>query len=331
MEQNGKIIGNAEELQYILPGRTFHSTWASPEAFARHIEDHSASDCWERDNAYQSGNASFCGTETMQEAVNLAKNGWKEGAEKIEKLRSHIQSLYPKTPKYTRYGVAGTTPNVARAVAGNLFNMRLPEEGLSKKKPVITLVCNMFANWSVDKDAISNRAAAVAAIVDQIETEGFACEVISTALTSANYRGERGFSAATSIIIKQSHQPVDLMRMAFGLGHAAMFRRLIFADWQLEKSCEAGLGSGLGSACGSYSKEDLAKMAEKSLYFVPSAEDCSKFFKDDDASATEGIKFLMNALRKQGCPAFKKMTEDEKDKVELLTEDLDDDYDDDED
>lgn len=331
MSQNGKIIGNAEELQYILPGRSFHSTWSSPESLAKYIASHDDSDTWQRgDSAYKDGSEKFHATKNMYEALDLARSGWKEGAEKIERLRSFIKSRHPTALTRVRYGIAGSTPNVPRAVAGNRFNMRLPVEGKSRKRPVLTLVCNMCANWSIDATQISNRAAAVAAMIDEIEAQGFSCEVVSTALTRGNvWSGRKEFTAATSVIVKPSHQPVDTMRLAFGTGHAAMFRRLIFADWQLEPSCQEGLGEGLGSASGSYSKEDLEEMAERNIYFVPSCEGHADIFKDDDSTADKGLDFVIDALRQQGCPAFPKMTEDELSKATSLAAGAEDEDDDD--
>lgn len=299
-EDGRKIIGDGAQLDYLLPKQTFHSTWDSPEAYSRYIESLDPKNSWNGSDSWNSS-SSFYGSKNMDEAVSLCRYGWKEGADKIEKLRSAIQAANPKSPKMIKYGLAGTTPNVPRAVAGNLFNMRLPEGARSAKKPVITLVANMSASCMIDAQMICNRAAAIAAIIDEIEGAGYACEVIATAMT----RGHRdGFKAATSIIVKPSHQPVDTMKLAFSLGHSSFFRRMMFADWEVEPMCQSGLGYGLGHVGGGY-KEETKELLEKGIYMLPSNQERSKYFTDDKTAMTMGLPFLLQHLKELGCPPFK--------------------------
>lgn len=303
--EDGRVIhGNGAQLDYLMPKQTFQSVWESPEAFARYIETLDRSKSWGKMGFDE--DEQFTGTKDMDEALKLAKYGWKEGADQIEKLRSRIQAANPKSPKMIRYGLAGSTPNVPRAVSGNIFNMRQPEKAKSHKKPVITLVSNMVAAWYVNKDAISNQAATIAAIVDEVESQGYSCEVIATAM-SRGY-GKDKFQAATSIIIKHSHQPVDTMKLAFGLGHASLFRRMIFADWCAEKTCKNGLGSGLGSVGGGFAKEQ-EELLEKGVYLLPSVQEKPAFFETEEVAMEKGLPYLMQHLKDMGCPPFKDIPE----------------------
>jgi hypothetical protein len=298
-----KIFGNGLQLDHLLPKQTYHSLWESPEAFARYIETITGKSSW-CEAGLDKGDESFYGTKTMEDALVLAKNGWTEGAEKVEALRSRIAAANPKAPKLIQHGIAGATPNVARAVAGNIFNMRVPDASKSHKKPVITLMANMSANCMISKDSISNRAAVICALVDEIENSGYSCEVIATAMSRGSWNGDSNFKAATSVIIKASHQPVDIKKLAFGIGHASMFRRLIFADWGSEKRCKSGLGHGLGNAgCGF--KEEEKEMLDKGIYLLPSAETRQELFKDDATSMEQGLPYIMQFLKEKGCPPFR--------------------------
>lgn len=313
----GKIIGNAAQIAHLIKGRHYHSTWSSPEAFARYIQKADKKTAW-NDSGWYLGNAEWSGTETMDEALDLALNGWKEGAEKVEKLINKIHALHPIRKKPVKYAMAGALPDVPRAVSGNIMNMKDLGSAASRKRPIITLLCDMGVNCGVSAEAITNRAAVVAAVIDQIESAGYACEVVSTALTSG--WGKGGFNAATSVMAKDSNQPVDLKRLAFALGHSSMFRRLIFADWGLEPSCHEGLGHGLGH-CGvgfNLTPEDRAKH----IYELPSIEDHWRKYDTDDKAMTEGLAHTVRELQLQSCPAFPALSKEEKEKKDLTASDI---------
>lgn len=293
------LIGNAKELNDLIPGFDYHSAWDTPEAFSRHVEAMDKKEAWS--DAGWDGDMHFTGTKNMDEALLLAAEGWKEGATRVERLRSGILAANPTLPKVIKFSLAGSYPDVPRAISGNPINMRTTDLAKSRRRPVITLLSNMSANCGVDKAAITNRAAVVAAIIDQIEAAGYACEVIATAPTRGSmWRGCSEFKALTSIMVKKSSQPVDLVRLAYGLGHASMFRRLIFADWGIYKPLEDKIGSGLGSSC-SFERKPLN---EKGIYVLPSAEGNSSKFKTEEIAAKEGLDFIIKSLTAQGCPAF---------------------------
>ena len=302
--------GDAPDIERLFTPTTYMSTWASPEAFARRIKSINKKDAWQK-TAWETVNYGdegdgWSGTKTMEGALELMENGWKEGADLIERVRTQILAQNPIRKKAVVYGIVGGVPDVPRAVAGDLKNMKDMGTTASRRRPVITLLCNMAANCGVSATAISNRAAAVAAVVDEIEAAGFSCEVITTATTAGGgWDGQKGFSAMTSIVIKRSDQPVDILKMAYTLGHASMFRRMIFADWGINQECKTGLGQCLGH---SYS-DDFDSLREKNIYSIPSAEECREKFKDETTTATVGLKFLVDGLRKQGCPAFPKWEE----------------------
>lgn len=306
-EDGRRVIGDGHQIDHLIPGQTYHSTWDSPEAFSRYIEGLDRNRSW-KSSGWDRGDKDFYGTGTMDEALQLSRYGWKEGAAKIEALRAKIKAANPTRPKLIKYAIAGAVPNVPRAVAGNLFNMREPRQGKSLKKPVITLVANMSANCTITPDMISNRAAVIAALIDEIENAGYSCEVMATAMSRGGWSpfggGDDKFKAATTVIVKPSHQPVDLMKLSFAVGHAAMFRRLIFADWCAEPSTKNGLGSGLGNAGGGFQEEEAA-LLEKGIYLLPSAETMSQYFKNDDTTMDKGLPYIIQYLKDKGCPAFK--------------------------
>jgi hypothetical protein len=257
----------------------------------------------------------------MEEAAKIAQDGWVEGAEQAIRVRDRILAAYPPQKRPVKYGIAGTVPNIAKAVAGDLMNMRVPDEDKSRRRPVITLISNMAGSCMVDQKALSNRAAVVAALVDQIEAAGYSVEVMSTAYASSSYRRKDAFLYAVSVMAKPSDQPVDMKRLTFALGHASMFRRFVFADLGTQDIIRRNIGSGLG-----YTSEiSIKSLEEKSVFYLPSCNKNSKFFKDEEKALTDGRQYMIDCLTKQKCPAFynrKKFTDDDEARINKLNEDL---------
>lgn len=311
MDENIKHRGNAKELTEFIPvlhgKKGYHSTWSTPEAFTNHIKHLERSKAW-TDAGWEHG-SDWSGTKDMESAIKLAEDGWKEGIEQVERVRNRTAYKHPVQNRTVRYDLAGTVPNVPRAIAGNVFNMKAPEATKSRRRPVITLVSNMAANCGVSAETISNRSAVVAAIIDQIETAGFACEVIATATTKgSSWGGEKNFASAVSVVVKKSDQYADVKRLAFSLGHTAMFRRMVFADWGTDEANKGGLGRSLGSNLEIVPDED---MNFKNIYSLPSPERMEKLFRTEEVASTDGFDFLIKSLKAQKCPAFPPFTEQE--------------------
>ena len=312
-------VGDAPHITRLLgeniERKTFLSSHSSPEKFARYLQEFTSEDCWRgEDNVYKSCREDFTGVKHIREAFDMAIYGWKDGGETIEKARSFINALNPIRPQLVRYGIAGTTPNVPRAIAGNILNMRLPDKKPSKKNKTITIVYNMCEAWMANKDNICNKAAVTAALVDEIEAKGFSVEVIATAAT-----GNTRMRAVTRCCVKESHHPVDINRLAFSLGHSAMFRGMMFASWESDHFC-SDLGYGLGIVS---TTQPTVELCEKQIYTITSGHYDNPLkidmFDTVDLAAGPGLQAMIKQLRKQGCPAFTKWTEQddalEKDEV----------------
>lgn len=296
IREGGRVRkGNALYLERYVPGTKYASCWESPESFAKYIEGVKRSDAW-HDSGWERGD-DFSGSKCMEDTIGQARYGWPEGAEAASKIRDRVLAENPVRKEPIKYGIAGAYPNVPRAIAGDPMNMRVMDATKTKKKPVITLVCNMSAPWYVSAKCISNRAASVAAIVDQIETAGYCCEVVAIATTKAS----KNFTVCTSVMIKPSHQPVDIGRLAFGLGNSGMFRRMVFADWGGDRHCKE-LGGGLGHV---YPMEPSPEFKEQNIFFLPEMVRNSEMFDTPEKCSTEGVQFLINCLHEQECPAFK--------------------------
>lgn len=300
---NSKVAGDAWDMHEYMDPKDYHSVWSSPEKFGRYIASQSENKAW-CNAGWRKGEKDFFGTRNMQEAMDILNKGWKQGAEKVEKLRNRIIAQNPMGPRMVKYGMAGAVPSVPRAVAGNILNMKNPDNALTKKKPIITLMADMGASCNISPDTISNKAAVIAVLVDQIEAKGFSCEVVGTSLSKGYGSSKIGdrFNSAITVRVKESHQPADIARIAYAIGHASFFRRFVFADKGLEPICKDGLGHGLGYS-GDFQRDKFMK--DKNIFFLPSLQNVSEKFKTEELAATDGLDYLLYHLKGQGCPAFK--------------------------
>lgn len=292
----GGSVGDAPDLVEMMPEVNHHAAFSSLNALADHVARIDKNSAWQ-DAAWE--NESFYGSESMEHTLSLAQNGWEEGVAHVESMRKLVEAKRPPALRPSKYNMVGAFPNVPRAIAGNPMNMvnLALVQNRSRKKKLITLVIHIGALCNVDQQALTNRAAVLAAVVDQIESKGFACDIICTCL-SHGY-GKNPFRSMVSARVKASHQPVDISRLAFALGHASMFRRFSFAEKGIYEPCREGLGYGLGCT-----EEFEEGFFGPDIYVIPSSNQCHKLFETEIKASTEGVDFIIETLAKQKCPAF---------------------------
>ena len=289
---NTPIMGDAPDLAALLGTDTTHlRAFSSPEKLAEHVSamgkgwhDSTWDVCAERRRFTQS--------ESMAHAISMARNGWQAGAEQAARLRDKINASNPRGPRVVKFDVAGARAHVPRALAGNPAHMIRNDVTQLKRRPLVALVSDMCVSYDVPAECLINRAATIAAVVDSIEAAGFSCRVVSAAVSQSN-----SVTAAVACTVKDNAAPVDIARIAYGLGHPAMFRRLCFAAWS-DHTRTKPLGGGLGYI------QSIKPPRDGETYLLPSAENCCDAFRTETMAAEHGLKFMVDTLRRQGCPAF---------------------------
>jgi hypothetical protein len=295
------IRGNAPELRDLITGvkapRQFWTLFNTPEALADYV---AGAKGYYDDSAWKRDDVSFYGTRSMAESVDLAKQGWPEGADNANRLRDRINAANPIGPRVIRYDVAGAYPSVPRALSGNPLNMRRAIPATLKRRPVITLVSDMSSNCSVDAKALANRAAVVAALLDAIEGARFSAHVIAVGTgDSRGERDQREFIAVTAVTLKEPEQPADIGRLAFGLGHPSMLRRFCFGSWVVDQWTKPYVGMHAA-----YPWSPTRSDESRSIFTLPGLNDTQRHFMTEEKAATEGLALMIRELSKQGCPAF---------------------------
>lgn len=180
-----------------------------------------------REHSY--GRDPFFGCATWDEAVHLARNGWKKGE---DRARQYAARLFAKVasqleqPRFN-YDVEGLDFDVARVVMGEpeCWLHQYPDITPAPGR-VITVVYNCGKSAGVSSEIVLARGAVVAALVMLLEHAGYPVELIARADTS-NWGSNLWIHQIVKV--KRAGQPLNLPEVAFTLAHAAMHRRFFFS------------------------------------------------------------------------------------------------------
>ena len=186
-----------------------------------------------RAESWRDGDGLWHGTGTFNEAVEIARRGWPEGAAKALELRAEVEYavrdlINARATSYT-FDVAGEFVDVGRYLSGEpeCFGSESQDYG-NNVKPVVKIVANLAASGSVSTKSLFVRGAAIIAAVDVLEALGRRVEVW-IAKGSARARGSDSGAHESHVLIKKADQPIDIDRLGFAIAHPACLRRLCFS------------------------------------------------------------------------------------------------------
>jgi hypothetical protein len=240
----------------------------------------------------------------MAAALTLARDGWQEGADRAIPLLERVKISRPTRKALARYDVAGATPNVARYLAGNPLCMRQPAQ-VDRHSPVITLLAPTQAPWNIPPRVFEAGAVAALAIVDRLEDAGIRVEILagrresseSEGTLEADGRNNRlGYRSEIWARLKSAGDALDLPRVAFGLGHPAVHRRLFFGMGEMHPAFKKSLIGMQGYAIG------MGKLERPhGVYVLPGMREYHTAKVADPVAAFDhAIAFL----KSQACPGL---------------------------
>jgi len=196
-------------------------------------------------------------------ALGLARSGWKEIGDEIDKLLRSLQLDVDKDDIKYHFDVSGEEIDVSRYLAGDpecYLDPRLTDGGKLGTR-VINLWLKVGDNCSTDATTLKNRGMYYATLVRALEQSG---KSVGVTLYVACQSRNTNAKTLTTIRIKKPCEHLDPNTLAFWIAHPAAFRRIIFRLWELlpdETRDEMGFRDGHGYG-GSYKlgeiPEDLA-------------------------------------------------------------------------
>jgi hypothetical protein len=195
---------------------------------------------------------SWAGTEDMAGALNLARNGWAEGVEIAGPLCAEITDKVTTLVEieHVNYDVEGIGLDVATYLNGEpeCWQKFEKETGEGQGIKHIRIVMDVTVSGGIDKNVITARGAAVAALIQGLEFAG--CRVQLEVLPLCN-----GKAWESRVLVKSADQDLDMSRVIFALAHPAMLRRIGFA---LQEGCpERDNNYGYGPCSDAIDKGDL--------------------------------------------------------------------------
>lgn len=176
----------------------------------------------------------WMGTETWEDAKNLAVNGWPEGLERVRKLTAplydRVSNRVLKPQPY--FDVEGMSVDMTRLMEGDpecVLNFRNSEETADASGKHVHIMVNVFITSGFSAEDAFRRGAALCALVDILESTGRTVTV--DALMGAWGRDE-GVKIETIVPIKKAGETLNMEQLAFITCHVSMCRRLGFACWE---------------------------------------------------------------------------------------------------
>ncbi len=225
------------------------------ESFMDYITDDNRVRGWKTRSSQrlEEKNGCFFRTENFGEALNLAKNGWKEGLEKITQRLPLLLSIGRSKTRIN--DVAGDLPDIGRFIAGNPDSMTRRVINMGMKRPVIDLLYNGTFAARIEPDTIINYGAAVAVVIDELENSGF---TVGLKICSASQNS--GVRLSPLVTLKKPGEVTELDRLIFFTAHPSFLRRLVFS-YKESTITQSQCGSSYGSCV------ELWEVPSDTVYF----------------------------------------------------------------
>lgn len=187
----------------------------------------------------------FTQTESLTEALNIAKLGWKKGKDIIEKLTKEHEDAFVKLFPRQDFDMqlqsseTGEIVNVEAAIQNlpeNMFTFYQDEEKLRKLQSgkLQRIIISGEIPWYIDSDTIFNRGSIISSMIHIMELYGFRTELWLCHIREGHYNSNEFVKYFYRI--KSFDSNLDLGLLAFVSAHPSMIRRINFALLEQEEN-----------------------------------------------------------------------------------------------
>ena len=275
-----------------MPQRSY-DTWTAWLAYVT-----GPSELADAERASRQRDERFTSTKTWDDALRLARHGWREGA---AMTRAYAQALTTRIVGRVEredlvYDVEGMGYDVARLLDGAPEHwQRWQPTGDSEDRAgnrLIRVLMNASVSCGVPTRTIVARGAACCALVELLEYAGARVQLDVTWPCTGYSISE----VLTHLVcVKRFAAPLDMSTVAFAVAHPSALRRLVFSAQEREA---AAVRSAYGVPKGGYGIPAEVPPAErgKGTLYVPCASTADGDW--NDANATE--RWVLEQLRTQG-------------------------------
>lgn len=180
-------------------------------------------------------NDGWSGTRSFQQAVELARGGWKDGMSRINQT---IETLHPighnAKLEIAMARMGPGTLDMGRHAMGHpepWMVFQETEEYNHGTGKIVTILYSMSASAYVTAGELFRKGAAVCSLINNLEANGRRCEIVLTGGALGGFHS--AFKIGFTVMVKRPDEPLDIDRIAFSIAHASSFRRLGFSIFEL--------------------------------------------------------------------------------------------------
>ena len=164
----------------------------------------------------------FTQTDNFEEALNLLKYGWSEGAKRIStKFNETRPQMINRSKSFTSpVGYQAHIPNYLNNSPLSMINKKM----VKVKAPVITIVRNISVPGRIGADTILEQGIEFLKYISDLENKGQRAKVI----IQEHYTDAGDQENILRIVIKHPDELLHIGKLAFPIAHPSMLRRITF-------------------------------------------------------------------------------------------------------
>jgi hypothetical protein len=221
-------------MQQVINGKDLTQTYWSLAEYAGHSDKHAGR---ARDRVDTGKRSEWCGVESFDEALKLARFGWQEQLPETLAIAESAVATADKEQLMDSFSepvwdVTGAQVDVGAYLAGTPECMiDYPLSEVSKVGRVITLVVSGVVSGSIEASTIIRRGQVIVALALALNLLGHAVEIWADMSLESSPYGDNDVTAYQRILVKGASDELDAAQIMFGLAHPAMLRVMAFGTW----------------------------------------------------------------------------------------------------
>lgn len=171
----------------------------------------------------RTGDKSFTGTESWDDAMKLFQNGYHDPLNDLRREMAKTKITSPAQRRTVSTGVVGYAPHVPNAILG-LPNSMIHTKSVPQKTKTVAIIYSIVENCFVNASEFIKCGTAILNAVNMLELAG-----VRVNLRIAFYCAKSGNDFALGTVkLKDYREHLDILKLCFPLVNPSMFRRFGF-------------------------------------------------------------------------------------------------------